>query len=206
MDTKNQSIDTKEKPKRKGCLWFLLVLLVILVIATPFILRAIGEKLTEADPLEPANMAVALSGDEGDRVKEAALLLRDGYVDGIIITYTSKEARDALIADAVHKEISGGKIYVTYAKVTDTVEEAKAVKDITGDHTWDSLIVITDPFHVLRTRIIFRDVFENTGISIQVRPVPDHWYQADSWWKTRKGVIFTFEEYTKIILYRFGRY
>jgi uncharacterized SAM-binding protein YcdF (DUF218 family) len=206
MESQNPPVKVPGKPKVKGCLWVFVTLLFVILISTPFILRAIGEKLTKADPLEPANMAVALSGDEGDRVKEAALLLRNGYVDGIIITYTSKEARDALIADAVHKEISGGKIYVTYATVTDTVEEAKAVKDITGDHTWDSLIVITDPFHVLRTRIIFRDVFQDTRISIQVRPVPDHWYHADSWWKTRKGIIFTLEEYAKIILYHFGKY
>ncbi len=151
-------------------------------------------------------MAVALSGDTGDRVSEAALLMRDSYVDGIIITYTNEEARDALFNEAVKKEISGGKIYTTYATVSNTVDEAKAVRDLTDERTWDSLIVITDPFHALRTRIIFRDIFQDTGVKIQVRTVADHWYQANTWWKTTEGVNLTIQEYLKIFLYYFGRY
>jgi len=95
---------------------------------------------------------------------------------------------------------------VTYATVSNTVDEAKAVRDLTDERTWDSLIVITDPFHALRTRIIFRDIFRDTSVSIQVRTVADHWYQANGWWKTTEGVNLTIQEYLKIILYYFGRY
>lgn len=202
----NDGMNENKSRSKPGCLWLSLSVVVLLIILSPLVLREIGRLLTYADPLEKADMAVALSGDTGDRVSEAAILMRDGYVDGIILTYTNEEARDALFNEAVKKEISGGKIYVTYATVSNTVDEAKAVRDLTDERTWDSLIVITDPFHALRTRIIFRDIFEETGVSIQVRTVADHWYLANSWWKTREGVSLTVQEYLKIFLYFFGRY
>ncbi|HOW92511.1 MAG TPA: YdcF family protein [Anaerolineaceae bacterium] len=181
-------------------------MMVVLVILSPLLLRGLGQLLVYADPLEQADMAVALSGDTGDRVSEAAILMRNGYVEGIIITYTNEAARDALFNAAVKKEISGGRIYTTYSTVSNTVEEAKAVRGLTDERTWDSLIIITDPFHALRTRIIFRDIFQGTGVSIQVRTVPDHWYRANTWWKTSEGVSLTVQEYLKIFLYYFGRY
>lgn len=202
----NEDMTEKKNRTKSGCLWLILLALAFLVVLSPLVLRGIGRLLTSADTLENADMAVALSGDTGDRVSEAALLMRDSYVDGIIITYTNEEARDALFNEAVKKEISGGKIYTTYATVSNTVDEAKAVRDLTDERTWDSLIVITDPFHALRTRIIFRDIFQDTGVKIQVRTVADHWYQANTWWKTTEGVNLTIQEYLKIFLYYFGRY
>ena len=202
----NEDMTEKNNRTKSVCLWLIILAVVLLVILSPLVLRGLGRLLVYADPLEKADMAVALSGDTGDRVSEAAILMRDGYVDGIIITYTSEEARDALFNEAVNKEIWGGRIYTTYATVSNTVDEAKAVRDLTDERTWDSLIVITDPFHALRTRIIFRDIFQDTGVSIQVRTVVDHWYQANSWWKTKEGVSLTIQEYLKILLYNFGRY
>lgn len=196
----------KKNRSKSGCLWLILSMMVVLVILSPLLLRGLGQLLVYADPLEQADMAVALSGDTGDRVSEAAILMRNGYVEGIIITYTNEAARDALFNAAVKKEISGGRIYTTYSTVSNTVEEAKAVRGLTDERTWDSLIIITDPFHALRTRIIFRDIFQGTGVSIQVRTVPDHWYRANTWWKTSEGVSLTVQEYLKIFLYFFGRY
>jgi len=206
MHTDSHLTDTKRQSSGKGCWWLIPVLVLLFVLILPLFLRGIGALLIFADPLEKADMAVALSGDTGDRVSEAALLMRNNYVDGIIITYTDEKARDALISEAVKKEISAGRIYVTYATVSNTVDEARAVRELAAERAQESLIVITDPFHTLRTRIIFRDIFEGSGIKIQVRPVADHWYRSDSWWKTREGVNLTIQEYLKIVLYFFGRY
>lgn len=206
MELNNRTQNQNAPRSRKGCWWLLLALIVLFVLVFPLILRGVGELLVFDDPLEKADMAVALSGDSGDRVSKAAELMRDNFVEGIIITYTSDEARDALINEAVKYEISAGKIYTTYSTVANTVDEAKSVRDLTDERTWDSLVVITDPFHVLRTRIIFRDVFARTNINIQVRSVTGHWYRADSWWKTREGVRVTLQEYLKILFYKFGKY
>jgi uncharacterized SAM-binding protein YcdF (DUF218 family) len=147
-----------------------------------------------------------LTGDQGDRVSEAARLYKNDYVDYLYITFTDPFTRDMLIRQAVEDGIPSVQIEVTSMTVSNTVEEAYAIKDLSQKNNVDSLIIITDPYHTLRTRIIFRREFRGSSISIQVRPVVGHWYRSDTWWKTFDGIQLTLEEYLKIFLYYFGIY
>ena len=193
------------RKKRSGCLVVLLFLLLI-IIASPLILRGLGGLLIYADPLENADAAVALSGDTGDRVSTAAWLYDEHYVDALYITYTEDAARDALILAANQGGIDLNKIHVTEATVSNTVEEARAIRTLATNKGADSLIIITDPFHTLRTRVIFKHELRDRAIDIQVRPVGGHWYRSNTWYKTPEGIRLTIEEYLKIILYYFGKY
>ncbi|HNR01972.1 MAG TPA: YdcF family protein [Anaerolineaceae bacterium] len=184
----------------------LLVLLVLLILSAPLILRGIGAFLIYADPLEDADSAVALSGDTGDRVSEAAWLYENQFVDYLFITYTDEPARDALLWAAQLEGFPGERVIVTEMQVANTVDEARAIRALAEERAQDSLIIITDPFHTLRTRIIFRNELLGSGISIQVRPVVGHWYRSTTWWRTPEGRRLTLEEYLKILLYFFGKY
>lgn len=204
----NVEMKTKAKssiPNHKRWVTFFIAV-AFFIIAAPFILRGIGAVLIYADPLEEADMAVALSGDTGDRVTEAVWLYDHHFVDGLFITYTDEQAHNALVNAAVKEGIPTDRIYVTPATVSNTVEEARAVRALAAERDQDSLIIITDPFHTLRTRIIFRKELQGSGISVQVRPVVGHWYRSNTWWKTSEGVQITTQEYLKILLYYFGKY
>jgi len=198
--------DTQSKKTGRGCGLTILILLVLVVLAGPLILRGIGAVLIYADPLEDADSVVALSGDAGDRVTEAAWLYEHQYADYLFITYTDEPARDALIRSAQSAGIPGERVIVTEMQVSNTVDEARAIKALAEERAQDSLIIITDPFHTLRTRIIFRKELQGSGIAIQVRPVVGHWYRSTTWWRTAEGRRYTLEEYLKILLYYFGRY
>ena len=50
----------------------------------------------------------------------------------------------------------------------------------------------------------FREAFRGTGIRVIVRPVNEHWYRPDSWWKSREGLRETWTEYVKLLLYVMG--
>nr|MBP8858361.1 YdcF family protein [Anaerolineaceae bacterium] len=69
---------------------------------------------------------------------------------------------------------------------------------------FQSLIIVTDPFHTFRTRLIFRSVFRDSGIDLYVRPVRNHWYRSTTWWATSQGRQATLSEYIKIIAYFSG--
>jgi len=198
--------DNKRRKSGRGCAWVILLLIIFLVLSAPLILRGIGAVLIYADPLEDADSVVALSGDTGDRVTEAAWLYEHQYADYLFITYTDEPARDALIRSAQLAGIPGERVIVTEMQVSNTVDEARAIKALAEERAQDSLIIITDPFHTLRTRIIFRNVFRGSGIDVQVRPVGGHWYRSTTWWRTAEGRRYTLEEYLKILLYFFGRY
>ena len=199
-------METNKKKPGCGCGLAMLILLVVVVLTSPLILRGIGALLIYADPLKEADSVVALSGDTGERVAEAARLYQKQYASYLFITYTDEPARDALIRAAVMEGIPADRVIVTEMQVSNTVDEARAIKALAKERAQDSLIIITDPFHTLRTRIIFRNVFRGSGIDVQVRPVGGHWYRSTTWWRTAEGRRYTLEEYLKILLYFFGRY
>ena len=199
-------METNKKKSGCGCGLAMLILLVVVVLTSPLILRGIGALLIYADPLKEADSVVALSGDTGDRVAEAARLYQKQYASYLFITYTDEPARDALIRAAVIEGIPADRVIVREMQVSNTVDEARAIKALAKERAQDSLIIITDPFHTLRTRIIFRNVFRGSGIDVQVRPVGGHWYRSTTWWRTAEGRRYTLEEYLKILLYFFGRY
>jgi uncharacterized SAM-binding protein YcdF (DUF218 family) len=67
-----------------------------------------------------------------------------------------------------------------------------------------SCIVVTDPFHTLRTRVIFNDVLGQAGIRVIVHSVPGHWYTSRTWWQSAEGIQVTFQEYIKLFAYLTG--
>lgn len=198
--------EKRNKKQFRGCGLSILILLILLVLTAPLILRGIGAVLIYADPLEDAGAVVALSGDTGDRISEAAWLYNNHYVDYLFITYTDEPARDALLWAAQQAGIPGDRVLVTEMQVSNTVDEARAVRALAEERGLSSLIIITDPFHTLRTRVIFRNELNGSGIEVWVRPVVGHWYRSSTWWRTAEGRRYTLEEYFKIIFYFFGKY
>lgn len=184
----------------------LAILLCAGLVGFPVILRGIGAVLIIADPLKKADAAVALSGDSGDRISEAATLFDQEYVRYLFLTNTDETSVRNMESMANKLGLPYRKILVTEAVVSNTVEEAKAIRQLAEKEGVSSLIIITDPFHTLRTRVIFRDQLRGSGIDLQVRPVRDHWYRSDSWWKTAEGRQYTWEEYFKVFMYNFGVY
>ncbi len=183
-------------------LWIPFLFLFFLAL-TPLTIRGIGAILIIADPLKPADAAVALTGDQGDRIGAAVELYKNGYIDALYITFTDEQTRSALVNTATNAGFPLQLIFVTEMQVSDTLDEAKAIENLAANRGNKSLIVITDPYHTLRTRLIFQRELKGTGIDLQVRGVAGHWYRSNTWWKTSEGIRYTLEEYLKIFLFLF---
>jgi uncharacterized SAM-binding protein YcdF (DUF218 family) len=100
--------------------------------------------------------------------------------------------------------IPSGALVLTEGEATSTWQEAQRVRDLMTSRNIQSAIVVTDPFHTFRTRLIFREVFQDSGITISIQPVQGHWYQSRSWWATPQGRRATVQEYVKLIAYMLG--
>lgn len=159
-----------------------------------------------ADPLKRADAIVILSGGGDQRMAEAISLYQEKYAGTIILTETgskvsgfdtdySFEQRLALM-DA---GIPPTAILITPEHADSTSEEAKAVLELIGRENTHDLIVVTDSYHTLRTRLIWRDVFKESGINIVVRPGRESWYRSSSWWLSRDGWEATILEYLKLV-------
>ncbi len=155
--------------------------------------------------------AVALSGGELDRVQEAARLYNEQVVKWVILTETGEEVPELGSQyfilrknEALKMDVPGDAILVTDRTVSSTQDEAQAVRELLQKTELSSCIVITDPFHSFRTRLLFRNEFDETGLTVRVRPVRDHWYRSRTWMFSRAGWEATVLEYIKLFGYFLG--
>ena len=100
--------------------------------------------------------------------------------------------------------VPSGNILVTSIEASSTYEEAKAVLDLLTRRQISSALIITDPYHTRRTRIIFNDTFQQSEINLAIRPVRGSWFNSRTWFFSLQGWQFTTLEYLKLIGYTLG--
>lgn len=192
------------KTRGPGCMIIPAVILFLILTA----ILMMGRILVVADPLEKSDAIVVLSGGAADRIQEAISLYFENYAEAIILTETgavlqgwnatySSEQRLVLIDAGIPRTA----IQVTGKHAASTREEAKLVRTLVANTDTHSLIVVTDPYHTLRTRLIWEDVFKGSGVKLIIRPARGSWYKPETWWMTGPGVTNTLNEYAKLAGY-----
>ena len=201
----------KHKPRRTGyfsCLIFVSLVGLLII----FLVYGSGRILTVADPLTRADAIVVLSGGDDSRLLEEINLYRENFADSIILTETgaflseynttySREQRLVLINGGVPPTA----IQVIGTHAASTREEAKLVRTRVANTDTHTLIVVTDPFHTLRTRFIWEDVFKDSGVELIIRPSRSSWYKPETWWMSTAGWKYTLNEFGKLAVYLITR-
>jgi uncharacterized SAM-binding protein YcdF (DUF218 family) len=183
---------------------------IILVLGVMFLelgLTALGAMLIISDPQHEADAVVVLSGGGLGRLEEAAKLYEEKYASWVILTETGASSADFGLYSEIDKievvrlGVPVDQIIVTEQHVNDTGDEARVVRKVAQSRGITSLLVVTDPFHSLRTRLIFRERFSGSDIRVYIRPVRGHWYRSTSWWLSRVGWEATMGEYLRLFYY-----
>jgi uncharacterized SAM-binding protein YcdF (DUF218 family) len=189
----------------------LIILLVLLMGGGYILLRGAGAFLIVADGLEPAKAIVILGGGNESRMAEALALYEEGYSRLIILTETGIHLDEFdylqsfdLQIQLLNNGIPSGNILITNEEVNSTLDEAKAIRELLQNQQLDSAIIVTDPYHARRTRIIFNDVLEDSIIRVRIRPTRSSWYNSQTWFLSAKGWQYTILEYAKLAAYWVG--
>ena len=181
--------------------------LVLFILIGPILIYyamvALGSILIVADPIVEVDAVVILSGDRGDRLTMAADMLERGFVHSLVITNTNPETNWMLAREAITLGFNPENIFITEKEVDSTVDEARAVLQFAQSRGWSSLMVVTDPFHSFRTRIVFNRELRGSGVEISVRPVVGHWFRSNTWFRYQEGWQFVFLEFGKLFNYLF---
>lgn len=201
-----------ERSSRRSCLGsagkFLLVLIIIVgVIPAAYLaLWGMGGLLVVADPLEKASAIAVLSGNEKVRFTETLRLLRDGYAPLVVLTETANMPGGGNSLNLVDKilmaremGIASEAILVTKSTATSTRDESLAILAVAQQRKFKSIIVVTDPYHCFRARLLFRSAFAGSGIKVIVRPARNHWYKSSTWMLSSEGWRATVSEYIKLL-------
>jgi uncharacterized SAM-binding protein YcdF (DUF218 family) len=207
-------------PDRKGCgssclsifsgVFGIALLLLILIGGSYLASLAAGGILITADPLEDADAIVVLSGGSGERIEEAARIYKEKYADLLVLTRPDNQVAEGANPqldeklEAMDLGVPITAILETETHGNNTYEEAREVRRYLESRGFRKVLVVTDPFHTFRTRLIFREVLRESSVTANIRPVRDHWYRSSTWWRTAEGRSLTFAEYAKIVAWFFG--
>mgnify|MGYP000982336167 FL=1 len=169
-----------------------------------------GAFLIVSDPVKRSDAVVLLSGGGVERAREAAKIYRDGNVGGMfILTETGYRAdgernSHVLYWQVVYAGVPAEYIITTQGRSSSTADEALAVRQTMEKLGLKSCIVVTDPYHTMRTRLIFRQALRGSDIRVRVHPASGHWYRADRWFLSWRGWQTTLLEYAKLAAYLVG--
>lgn len=201
---------------KKETRWFIglfVILFFCILLSFPALLSRLGSYLVVSDSLEESQAVVSLSGDNA-RIDETIRLIRENYADWLILTETEQPSIDPEAPDtnstlekrkqALSAGIPEGDILVTTDQTDSTLDEAIAVRKLMQNRYLTSCIVVTDPYHARRTKLIFSDVFRQSDIRVIIHPVAEHWYRPRTWFLSLHGWRITTLEYLKLFAYSIG--
>lgn len=191
---------------RRSRVWLLLLCLVLLIaVASPLWLRAIGAALIRDDGPAKADAAVVLAGDQwGNRILKGAELVRDGYVPVVFVSgppYYAEHESEAAIRMAVAHGYPREWFISAPNDALSTREEARAMLEELRRRGVRRFLLVTSDYHTARAARIYRDAERSMGGEPEFRVVaaPDKHFHKEGWWRTREGLKTVFFECSKTL-------
>lgn len=193
------------------CVFAFVVILLLMMLILFMALRFASSWLSVSDELVKADVMVILAGDPARAIFAAELFLQ-GYAKEIYISKPQrlpslKKLDEIGVFYPRHEEIYKQVLmkkgvpesvirFFGHASIS-TADEALALEEILPA-TSSSVLIVTSPYHVRRTRFIFEDTLPN--IRIHVVPMPYEKLPAN-WWNDQNAARDVLLEVVKTLHY-----
>jgi len=176
------------------------LLFLFLVVTKDYWLRGLGNFLVLEDVVKPADAIVVLAGHDEERVKYAVQLYNQKYAKWIVM---SGPQADKMKQEAVDAGIPEDKILLEQ-KTVHTYQHPLFVKAVLQERGLTSAIVVSSPYHMRRTAMLFNRAFDRSGIKVMFCPVKESWFKPRHWWKTADSRRVVYSEYVKMAINIWG--
>lgn len=133
-----------------------------------------------------------------ERTELGIRLWKEGRARVLVFTGglgTNPPAEAVVMRDIALREGVPVEAMVVEDQSRSTLESAKRVAEIAGRRGWSSVIVATDPFHTIRSGLMFRD----RGLKVITVPTHDNYYSSGD------RAYYTFRETLGLTAYFFQR-
>jgi hypothetical protein len=84
---------------------------------------------------------------------------------------------------------------------TSSKEEAHLVLDYCLEKGLKKITIISGQYHLRRLRMTYEEVFEYYPIEVRFYGAIEKDFNPDTWWTSESGLIYTNNEYIKILYY-----
>lgn len=148
------------------------------------------------------DLVVVLGGDDGARYVRGRELLSKGFSNRLLLFNATQDVRDSALRSLSGIELSFNEI------PRNTWQEANVTRVVMRKNCFTSVIVVSDPPHLLRMRYAWFSNFHGKGISYLLIASNPSWWDARRWWSDPMARRFVLTELPKLIYYflnyRFG--
>jgi uncharacterized SAM-binding protein YcdF (DUF218 family) len=189
----------------------LATVVVLLILAYPTRqtwLSAAGDVLVAQDDLAPSDVIVVLAGNSPFRARHAEALYARGLAPHVIISNEPLSSHGVQTNWLELREHGLVRLAIPDAAIVpipeisdSTYEEALHSREIMQARGWRSAILVTDPFHMRRAALTFRQAFDPAGLTVIASPAEGSKYGVDNWWTDRNAIMRVAQEYLKLSYY-----
>ena len=188
-----------------------LLTLTFLFIFRISILKSVWWYLVAEDPLVETSHFVVLGGNSQER-GNAALAVHQKFPHAHFIctggnepsqlaaigihTYEATLTRNKLIQCGVDSSL-----IEAINEGTSSQEEAKLIKSYCLENGVKNITIISGQYHLRRLRMAYERIFEDTQVQVLFHAAIEKDFNPDSWWTTESGLIYTNNEYLKLLYY-----
>ncbi len=175
------------------------------------LLAAAGGWLASSSPLRPVDYLLIMPGDQSTRPFAAAALVRHGWADRVVIpaNVESPHVQDEIVPPT-HEitsrvlELRGVPpeqiVVLDQVRSNSSWDDLRALAEFLKEHPEATAGVITNDYHVRRTRWTARRVLGRDATPL-VFGAPTDGFGPDDWWHYQSGVWLYGGEYAKLISY-----
>jgi uncharacterized SAM-binding protein YcdF (DUF218 family) len=136
---------------------------------SPWALTRLYNSLIISEQPRASDAIIVLSGSS-ERDVYAADLYNLG-ISRVIIMSGCGQTTENMTARAVKKGVKSEDI-IREQKAVSTYENAVFTREVMHENGFRSALVVSSPFHMRRSRLVFERVYKNTGISLTYCAVP----------------------------------
>lgn len=193
-------------------------LLVLVALSAAYIggCRRAGTWLVKESVPSHADALVLLMGNFTDRVLKTADLYGSGLANRVIIAEESMGGYKGLtdrgvkiishtsqaVSSLVALGVPADSITVLPGDARSTLDEAVIVRDYIGTNPGlDTLILVSSPYHLRRSSVIFGKAFKEAGLTVFTGTSGSGTYtgfDADRWWRSKEDIQHVLTEVIKI--------
>ena len=188
----------------------------VIVLFRGFWLQSIYGILVPEPNIEVADAILIEGWTSDEEIQLAVALFKKGFGKYIFTTgYKIGRFADCYKSDnyaEVTKEqiskmgIEDYKIIPIIQSERGTYNEAMSSKLLFEKYNIKSVLIVTSNWHMLRTYLTYKEVFEGKPIVFYLAPVEDEMCKIDNWWRNHYGLEYLFSGYLKLIYYWFKGY
>jgi uncharacterized SAM-binding protein YcdF (DUF218 family) len=156
------------------------------------------------------NAILVLGGDVDTRPLVAAALFKQGLARQILLPGVKSSVTAVTGLQPPEQEIMRQilrlrgvpeqAIVQMPGEVTNTRDEAVALRRFLGPESRSSVAVVTNGYHTRRARAIFRKVFAGSGVDLHFIAAPTDGFDAHNWWHFERGWTTYLTEFVKFLV------